>query len=203
MLTTDMPGTTYCSFDEGFNHANIKASLKAPLYQLLSQYNICFHYFNLRNNNNSGFFIGNGIIHICSGKNILSLEHELAHLSLIKNYEKLLITNFGMAVTSQKSATPKIARKWLKFEAKVWGHQSFIKDSSREISTEWCRYASAGDEQLEIQLYNDAVKICTEAKDKASDEKILSNIKNCFDFLDNHLKQYPNFSSREFKWFKD
>lgn len=115
-----------------FNAPNveIKKDLIGPLKELLFQYNINIVEIGM-DDVKYGYAIRNKAVNIAFFP--VKLEHELAHIVLINNFDKLLIDNWGMpSATNDNKKSTLLIKKWLLcMEARVWGVESFITNKHR------------------------------------------------------------------------
>jgi len=193
--------------ENSFN--NIKFDLIEHLKQLFIKYDVLieneysFHKNkNIYSSKEIGYSIRNGKIKITCGYG-LRLEHEIGHIILINNFDKLLVDNWGMKVFDIENH--KLIHKWLiGTEAKVWGIENFISKNKRTYNKFWI-YNCIPNSKYSIDLLTDdevnqlskiernVIHIMNRYETNMTNQILFDKLEERFSFIRNNIGQ--NFNS--------
>lgn len=209
--------------------SKFKDELVEPIHDLLSNYNINFYEANkddLKNYGSDlygsllkgyGYLIRNGEIQIkqplTGGFN---LSHELAHIVLINNFDKLLIDNWGMPALKPKFSIQTRTKWLLCMEARVWGIENFLLKDKRNENGIWLDAIIPSKPKKKLTKLSDRMEFkrnsdekYNELSNKVNDVMLhyenamtldifLNKLKDRLDFVKEKISNNNNFNSTHF-----
>lgn len=129
--------------------------------------------------------------------NYAGLAHELAHIVLIKNFQKLLIDNWNQPAI-YCNLSKQTREKFLINESRVWGVENFQyrEECKRTINQHFVSYYVKDKEAIEFS--NKCKTIMNRHDNEMTFPKFMNELEIRLQFISNHIKNNPDFNSKVF-----